>query len=90
METKKEKRKFDTLLKECFSGMQEYLEKEFGKEIADKLSLLPDPSRIHLVGEYDFLNITGSKSACGIFRSKNGDIYLSGKFLEKYDTGELL
>lgn len=83
-ERKKIEYSFDHIIDECYEVIPEYLQKEFGPELAKKFNVLTDKKNIHLVNTYDFLSVAGksASTACGIFRDRNWDIYINLDYLK--------
>ncbi len=88
VEEKKLAYSFDYIVNECYEVIPEYLEKEFGPELAKKFNELTNKKKIHLLGAYDFQKVTGKKksNACGIFRTRDGDIYVNLEYLKKQEN----
>lgn len=85
---KEKKRAFEQILNQCYDKIPQYL-KKFLPKYADKLNLLPDANRIHLVWEYDYLSIAWPGSS-GVFRSESWDIYISQKAIEQFENAPAL
>lgn len=80
-----ERRQFNTIVRQCLDKIPNFLGDILGKDVQEKLSELPDPKRIHFVGEYDFLSIAGHRGACGIFRTEQWDIYVSERYIAQFE-----
>ena len=82
-EVQAQKWSFQRLLDQCYDAIPKYLSDYLWNDLASKLNSLPDQKRIHLVSDYDYMAIADSKS-CWVFRSEDGDIYVSAWFLEPF------